>query len=418
MSIATNLSSPAESPRHACVIALLLPLLLAACEGDGNFDTTDTEPSQTGDDTPLDTPVLPAQLLDYSHDLPAHFETPLIDAVDNTPGDNPITNAGATLGRVLFWDRQLSQNRTVACGSCHDPATGFSDTAVLSEGFAGDLTRRNSMPLANLRWYERGAMFWDERADTLEDQVLMPIQDSAEMGMTLDEVVARVSATDYYAPMFEAAFGDDDVSSERISMALSQFVRSIASYSSAWDQGVTLVGGDVAQDLPNFSAQENRGKDLFFGQGRCGTCHMPGNPIMPPPGGQPPPTGVGNLALWFVDEPVNNGLIDPSDGGLGETTGLAQDDGKFKSPSLRNVALTGPYMHDGRFDTLAEVVEHYNDGIEAHPNLDPRLRDPQNGAPIRLNLDQADRAALVAFMGTLTDTTLATDPRWSDPYSL
>ncbi|WP_244923820.1 cytochrome-c peroxidase [Enhygromyxa salina] len=392
-------------------------MLLIACDPEATDAGSDTDTAQTEDDPALNEPVLPAELLDYGHDLPAHFETPRVDAVDNTPGDNPITDAGATLGRVLFWDRQLSENRTVACGSCHDPASGFSDTAVLSEGFAGDLTRRNSMPLANLRWYERGAMFWDERADTLEDQVLMPIQDAAEMGLTLDELVARVSTTDYYAPMFEAAFGDAQVSAERISQALSQFVRSIASYSSAWDEGVALVNGDIAQDLPNFTPEQNRGKDLFFGPGRCGACHMPGNSLTPPlPGGQPPP--LTNLALWFVDEPVNNGLLDASDGGLGETTGLAADDGKFKSPSLRNVALTGPYMHDGRFETLAEVVEHYDSGIEAHPNLDPRLRDPQNGgAPIRLNLNAADRAALVAFLGTLTDPTLADDPRWSDPFA-
>ncbi|KIG12896.1 putative cytochrome-c peroxidase [Enhygromyxa salina] len=409
------MSRPTLLTRHARLLALFAPLLLVACDAEVSNTDTGTDTTRNEADPALDEPVLPATLLDYGHDLPAHFQTPLVDAADNTPGDNQITDAGATLGRVLFWDRQLSHNRTVACGSCHEPSTGFSDTATLSEGFAGDLTGRNSMPLANLRWYERGAMFWDERADTLEDQVLMPIQDTAEMGLTLDELVTRVGSTDYYAPLFEAAFGDATVSSERISLALAQFVRSIASYRSAWDEGVALVGGDVAQDLPNFTPQQNRGKDLFFGQGRCGGCHMPGSPLTPPPpGGQPPP--LDNLALWFVGEPVNNGLIDASDDGVGGTTGLAADDGKFKSPSLRNVALTGPYMHDGRFATLAEVVEHYNSGIEAHPNLDPRLRDPQSGNPIRLNLSPMDRAALVAFLGTLTDPTLADDPRWSDPF--
>jgi cytochrome c peroxidase len=406
---------------HVRLSALLsLPLLVSACDPDaGGFDGAETFDEDTGDDASeldeLPTPTLPEQLHDYDHQLPAHFQTPFVIGADNTPGDNQITDAGATLGRVLFWDPRLSKNGTVSCGSCHDPALSFSDDLALSEGFAGELTGRNTMPLINLRWYERGAMFWDERADTLEDQVLMPIQSSAEMGLTLDELVTRVADTDYYTPLFEAAFGDSEVSEERIAAALAQFVRSMASYRSAWDEGVELAGDDLAGDFPNFSAAENLGKQLFFGRARCGACHMPLNPITPPPpGGQAPPTD--NLAIMFVNEPVNNGLLDPDDAGLGETTGRAQDDGKFKSPSLRNVELSAPYMHDGRFATLEEVVSHYNEGIEAHPNLDPRLRDPQTNQPIRLNLDANEQAALVAFMRTFTDDSLATDPRWADPF--
>jgi cytochrome c peroxidase len=400
---------------------VLLSSFLLGCDNDtptiddGDADTTAGDGDGDVDLSELPEPTLPAATLDYSHDFPDHFLTPFVIGSDNTPGDNPTTDAGATLGRVLFWDKRLSQNGTVACGSCHQPGAGFSDNAELSEGFEGGLTRRNSMSLINVRFSDRGAMFWDERADTLEDQVLRPIQDAAEMGLTLDELVERVEGADYYAPLFEDAFGDSEVTTERISFALAQFVRSISSYQSEWDAGVIMVGGEVDQDFPNYTAEQNRGKDLFFGQARCGTCHAPANPLTPPPpGGQPGPTD--NLALWFVDEPVNNGLFDDDDDGYGETTGVAQDDGKFKSPSLSNVALTAPYMHDGRFATLLEVVEHYDSGVEDHPNLDRRLRDPQTQMPQRLNLTAADRGALVAFLETLTDPTLAEDPRWADPF--
>ncbi len=403
-----------------CCVSLLLGCdsSTSALDEDASADTDDGEEIDLG---ALPAPELPDTLLDYDHDLPAQFRTQFVNGLDNTPANNPITNAGATLGRVLFWDRRLSKNASVACGSCHAPESGFADNAPQSEGFAGEHTRRNSMPLINVRWYGREAMFWDERAATLEQQVLMPIQDGAEMGLTLDELVERVAATDYYAPLFEAAFGDSTVSSERISLALAQFVRSIASYRSRWDEGVAAVDGDIALDFPNFSAEENRGKQLFFGQhdantrGLCGTCHLQANPLaFAPPG---PGPDLDNTAIFFQVAPSNNGLLDDSDDGLGETTGLDQDLGKFKSSSLRNVALTAPYMHDGRFASLEEVVEHYNSGVEAHPNLDPALRDPQQGGgPLRLGLDAGDQAALVAFMHTLTDETLATDERWSDPF--
>ena len=394
---------------------LLLSSFVLGCDTDTpTTDATDTTVDEV-DLTTLPEPTLPAATLDYSHDFPEHFTTPFVRNADNTPGDNATTDAGATLGRVLFWDKRLSANGTVSCGSCHRPDAAFSDDVEQSEGFEGNLTRRNSMALINVRFYQRGAMFWDERADTLEDQVLRPIQDANEMGLTLDELVERVEDAHYYAPLFEDAFGDAEVTTERISFALAQFVRSIASYQSAWDQGVIMLGGEVDQDFPNYTAEENRGKDLFFGQARCGTCHMPANPLTPPPPGAPGgPTD--NLALWFVNEPVNNGLFDDDDDGYGETTGRVEDAGKFKSPSLSNVAMTAPYMHDGRFVTLLEVVEHYDSGVENHPNLDRRLRDPQTQMPIRLNLTAVDREALVAFLETLTDPTLAEDPRWADPF--
>ena len=408
--------------RGLAIFPLACLLTLAACDasvGDTVADSSDSSDSSSDDQfDDLGEPDLPLKLLDYSHELPAHFESVFVSDADNTPGDNQVTDAGATLGRVLFWDKRLSQNGTVSCGSCHDPGAGFSDTVALSEGFEGGLTRRNSMGLINQRYYGRGAMFWDERADTLEDQVLMPIQDAAEMGLTLDELVARVEAEDYYRPLFRAAFDDDRVTEDRIASALAQFVRSMVSYQSKWDEGIELLGGDVSgQDLPNFTDQENRGRELFFGDARCGICHMPNSPLNPPPPGMTMPPPGDNFAIFIMDEPTNNGLSDADDEGVGEVTGSTGDEGTFKSPSLRNIAESAPYMHDGRFETLLEVVDHYSDNVQPHPNLDPRLRDMGNPMqPMRLNLSAEDKAALVAFLEALSDPTLANDERWSDPF--
>ncbi len=348
--------------------------------------------------TLADATTLPLTLDNYSAlALPAHLLAPVIVAQDNTPANNPVTDAGATLGRVLFYDKRLSANNTVSCSSCHQAAHGFSDPNRFSTGFAGGQTGRNSMGLTSARYYPRRSFFWDERAATLEDQVLMPIQNEVEMGLTLDELVAKVSAEAYYAELFTAAFGDAAVTSDRISRALAQFVRSIVSSKSKYDEGVPL-------GFSNFTAEENLGRQIFRGQvGRatCNACHGTDNFV------------PGNLN--------NNGLENPSvDLGVGGITGLAADLGKFKTSSLRNIELTAPYMHDGRFATLEEVVEFYNSGVVAHPNLSAPLRNPpgspQAGQPLRLNLTTAQKAALVAFLKTLTDRSVTTDERFSDPF--
>jgi cytochrome c peroxidase len=403
-----------DMPNLPCVLtwsSVIAVALGAACTDDGGADAVADLPA----------PILPATPLSYDVELPASFDA-AVRAFDNTPADNPITDAGATLGRVLFFDRRLSQGGEVSCASCHKPAAGFSDDRAHSEGFAGEPTRRNSMPVMELRYYRRAAMFWDERASSLEAQALVPIESDIEMGMTLDALVARLAATDYYPPLFAAAFGDPAITSDRIAKALAQFERSIVSYRSPWDAGVAAAAGDVAADFPNFTAEQNRGKQIFFGQhdpstrGLCGTCHLMANPLaFRPPGGPGPQPTFDNTAVFFMIKPASNGLFDDTDDGYGETTGVATDNGAFKVPSLRNVALTAPYMHDGRFATLADVVDYYDHGVGAHPNLDPALRGA-GGAPLRLNLSAADRAALVAFLGTLTDPTVATEARWSDPF--
>lgn len=246
----------------------------------------------------------------------------------------------------------------------------------------------------------------------------MPIENTAEMGMTLDEVVTRVSAAEYYAPLFTSAFGDDAVSSGRISKALAQFVRSIVSYRSRYDDGVAAAG-TVEAPFSNFTAEENQGKALFLGKAGCAACHLDDGP---PPIGMPPPPRS-NKAFFFIDIPTNNGLprlsgADATDDGVGGITGNPNDLRKFKAPSLRNVARTAPYMHDGRFADLAAVIEHYDHGVENQPTLDRRLREQgmPTAPPRLLHLTPAEKTALVAFLGTLDDDALLTDPKFADPF--
>lgn len=345
--------------------------------------------------------LLPPQFFNYANPIvPPSFHMPPIVGQDNMPATNVTTDAGATLGRVLFYDKRLSTNQTLSCSSCHQQAHGFSDGRKFSVGFNGSSTARNVMGLSNGRWYLRRHFFWDERANTLEDQVLQPIQNSVEMGMTLSALTNRLAAEPFYTNLFAAAFGSSEITSDRISRSLAQFVRSIVSTRSKYDAG-------LASGFANFTAQENLGRQIFFGQvgnATCAACH-----------------GTDN----FVPGPNinNNGLEFPYvDKGLGGISGLAQDEGKFKVPSLRNIELTAPYMHDGRFATLEEVVEFYNSGVVDNPNLSPPLRVPTPpgalpGPPRRLNLTAEQKAALVAFLKTLTDPNLATDPRLSDPFN-
>jgi cytochrome c peroxidase len=296
---------------------------------------------------------------------------------------NPITDAGAALGRVLFYDTHLSANNTVACATCHRQEHAFADPRRCSVGFDGRLTDRHAMNLTGLRYYARARFMWDERTGNLEDAVLRPIRSRTEMGEDLSQLPSKLGSLVYYPELFRRAFGDAGITEPRIAKALAQFIRSLVSYQSRYDEGVSRATS-VLDAFDNFTREENHGKALFMRS--CATCHQPGEDH-----------------TFFVFLPANNGVERPTlvDGGFGDYTLNAQDLGRFKSPSLRNVEVAGPYMHNGRFATLAEVIDHYS------RNFSP-------GAP--LNFTDSEKAALLAFLKALTDRTFLTDARFSDPF--
>ena len=324
-------------------------------------------------------------------ELPAHFTKPVAQRFDNTPSDNPVTDHGATLGRVLFYDTRLSVNATVSCGSCHVQQHAFVDPNRFSRGFAGGFTDRHAMSLVNLRYHPRARFFWDERAGNLEQMVLMPIENPVEMGRELATLPAALSRDDRYADLFRLAFGDPLVTVDRIGRALAQFLRSMVSYQSKYDAGLAVVQS-ADDDFANFTRAENRGKALFLRN--CSVCHLPLQ-----------------QAHFVVMSPANTGLDDntrDADGGVGDITLNPREMGHFKSPSLRNVEFTKPYMHDGRFSTLEAVIDHYSSGGRNHPNKDGRM--------LAMNFTESEKEALVAFLRTLTDTSFLTDPKFSDPF--
>lgn len=311
--------------------------------------------------------------------------------------ENPdITNAGATLGRVLFYDPQLSLNNTVSCASCHHQANGFADNKAQSVGFGGRVTPRNSMAIVNPML--NANLFWDSRSSSVKDLVSQPIQNHIEMGMEdLDALAQKLQKISYYPALIQKAYGHSEMNSFLIVDALSQFVCSISSSDSKFDHS-------VANNFSDYTALEKMGKDLFFStKTKCSQCHSGANfaaPDFPGSGdaySSPTIKGTANIGLDMVF----------ADQGKG--------DGKFRIPSLRNVALTAPYMHDGRFNTLMDVVEHYNSGVKAHNQLDFKLRN-SDGTPQRLQLNELEKRALVAFMNTLTDDVLIHDPKFSNPF--
>ena len=323
---------------------------------------------------------LPATEFNYSgENFPDHFDG--IASFDNEPNNNKRTDAGATLGRVLFYDTKLSLNNTVSCGTCHIQSKAFSDGKKFSPGFEGNLSTRNTLAIVNPRF--AATLTWTGQNITLEEQVLQPIGNHLEMGLeNLDHLATKISKVDYYPALFEKAFGSTEVTHEKISRALSQFLRSMECSQSKFDQGYN-------NDWANFTALEKMGKDLFeSAQNGCDNCHR-------------------NVNFYYGSE-ANIGLsMDYADEGAGN--------GRFRIPSLRNIALTGPYMHNGQFETLEEVIDHYNDGVQPHPNLDWRLTSG-NGEPKKLDLSETEKQALVAYLKTLTDEQFITNIKWSNPF--
>ena len=339
----------------------------------------------------------------------ANQEVPSYITKDNTRS-NYLSDEGAILGRVLFYDLNLSVNNEVSCSSCHLQAFAFGDTARQSVGAQG-LTPRHSMRIVNPRHTESPTFFWDRRAETLEDQATTPIHTHEEMGFSgengdpsIDSLIRKLSALDYYRPLFQLAFGDETINEERMRFALAQFMRSLQSYDSKFDEGMALTNGDLTVDFPNYTEAENRGKDLFL--------RSPGGP------GQPKGAGCQGChqAPEFDIAPNsgNNGIIGMIESSESDLT-------ITRSPSLRDLQnaagrANGPYMHTGQFATLMEVVNHYNKIPASSVNVDLDSRLLHNGQPQQLNLSAQEKAQLVAFLKTLGGHDIYSNPKWSDPF--
>lgn len=297
-----------------------------------------------------------------------------------------INDAKAELGRVLFYDRRLSKDNSISCASCHRQEDSFADSGVLSTGHRGGLSRRNSVaPLEVLGYSTDPKIFWDGRSKSLELAVLEPIADSVEMGMPLDDLVKKLDQEPYYAGLFEGAFASPGITKERIGAALADFLEALPRFNSRYD--LMMTGRLTAST--GLTASEKAGYSLY--QSRCISCHAP------------------NSSKTRFE---NNGLeMEYKDPGMGGVTGLATDNGKFKAPSLRQISQTAPYMHDGRFKTLREVINHYSEGMVNHPNLALELK---SRGP--MHLTETQKQDLETFLKMLTDEEVATNPAFSDPF--
>lgn len=350
--------------KHYLITPILL-LFLASCAKEGNFQTL--------------VPNLPSETYTYFND-----------------------DELSTLGRVLFYDKNLSINKSVSCGSCHKQQFAFADNKAFSTGVNVAPTLRNSMSLSNLS--NSNGYFWDQRTSSLSGLVFMPITNHIEMGIeNVDALIANLRGVSYYPELFKKAYGSSEIDADKVETAIASFLFALRSYQSAYDHSVNFNA--------SLSANAQIGKELFFGKAQCSSCHN-GQSF----GG----SGTANIGL---DQNYK-------DQGIGALSLNQNDFGVFKIPSLRNIELSAPYMHDGRFTTLEEVVQHYNTGIQEHPNLNWRFTEeapilsqggwwiePENGgAPVSLNLSEAEQASLVSFLKTLTDHTFCTDIRFSDPF--
>jgi cytochrome c peroxidase len=331
------------------------------------FDTTQNKPIK-----PL---YLPKQFTPYRFNMSGVFPIPAL------PRDNPLIEERVTLGEKLFNEKALSRDGSVACASCHQSSTAFSDPRQFSIGVRNQSGTRHAMPLFNMAW--KSSFFWDGRAPSLRAQALIPLQDHLEMDQTLEGAVSNLTARAEYHSLFEKAFGSREITSEKIGLALEQFVLTLTSFDSKFDR--------VLRGQEKFTDKEQRGFELFMTEyeprmgnygADCFHCH----------GG----------ALFSDHQFHNNGLDAKFDHDPGryKFSKIESDRGKFATPSLRNIALTAPYMHDGRFKTLEEVVEHYSAGVKRTPTLDPNIAKHPDGG---IHLSVSDKQALVDFLKTLTD---------------
>ncbi|MCI0452609.1 MAG: cytochrome-c peroxidase [Candidatus Latescibacteria bacterium] len=353
-------------------VVIAAACVLAACSNDesGPIDP----PQECPDATPLALP------------LPGYFpEMP-------NPAANPLTIEGVALGRRLFYDPILSADSSLSCGGCHTQSLAFGDFRQFSEGVNGDKSRRQAPTIVNPGWNVHG-VFWDGRAADLETQATQPVPEPTEMNIPWPDAVARLSAHAEYPDLFCAAFGTSKITMERVVNAIAQFERTFVSANSKYDRW--------KRGEESFTPMEQRGYIFFLieGKGDCFHCHV--EPLFAEP--------------QFATQSFHNTGLDSVvvDGGRGEISGDPADLGKFKSPSLRNVMESPPYMHDGRFFTIRDVLNHYNHGFHDGPNVDPLIRKRL----LRPAMTSAELDTLEAFLETLTDWDFLTNPDLSDPFA-
>lgn len=339
---------------------------------------------------------------------PVAFIKPDFFPAPSLPADNPLTKQGIKLGRLLFYDPILSGDSTLSCAGCHHQQNAFVDlNKRFSTGIDGIQGTRNSMPMFNLAWAK--SFFWDGRSATLEQQILLPVEDPIEMHETWPNALNKLKQHKDYPKLFFEAFNAREFTKEHAAKAIAQFLRTIVSSNSRYDKHIRGQLFGTGQEL---TEEEERGLELFLkepavvnGGADCFHCHDLGNNLF--------------QNVNINDQFRNNGLQeaatinDFADKGRGAITGNINDYGKFKAPSLRNLAYTAPYMHDGRFQTLDEVIDFYNSPPKQSLNLDPVMSTHRNLGG--LNLSPADKAALKAFLLTLTDESLLSNPAYSKP---
>lgn len=328
----------------------------------------------------------------YELEIPSHFPQMII------PEDNPMTVEGVALGRKLFYEELLSGDNSMSCAACHAPEAAFSDPEQYSTGIDGIQGNRNSMALINLGWAQN--FFWDGRALTLEEQILEPIPNPIEMHETWPNAVEKLAQRLEYRNMFYMAFGEEEIDSLKVSKAIAQFLRTMISGSSKYDvmykyeNNISLSPSDQ-QILNTVTPDEWAGYDLFksLNGADCLHCHKG--------------------TMMRIDGFSNNGLDATfTDLGRAEVTGNAFDEGKFKVPTLRNIAYSAPYMHDGRFATLDEVIDHYSFGIQQSTTLDPLIEFASQGG---VQLDPLEKSLLKKFLLTLSDEAFINNPDFKDP---
>lgn len=315
-----------------------------------------------------------------------------------------VLNKLATLGRVLFYDGHMSVNNAVACANCHKQQFAFADNVAFSRGFENRQTGRNSMTIQDMAQpfitnggtttvFSNQFLFWDGRESSLSDLVMRPVGNHVEMGVEdVNTLPGKLSQLSYYNDLFKDAYGDEKITVQRISQAMAAFMSSIQTGNSRFDQ-------EKSKQI-SFTAQEEYGRQLFNTKYNCNNCHQLNQ-------------GAYSIAVDFM----NIGLRSDGDKGRSVISGVPTDANKFKIPNLRNVALSAPYMHDGRFETLEQVLDHYSKGINDDPNLDLRLRGA-DGKPMRMNISDNEKDALVAFLNTLTDYNMISDVKYSNPFKI